>query len=59
MILPFQQNDIHLHCDEWEKKLSEGEWNPEEIVRRLPEFLTFIRDVQRNIPCQELEEEDN
>lgn len=41
--------DIHLHCDEWDRVLDEGNWEPEEIVAKLPAFLRFLREVQKNV----------
>ncbi|EDO39916.1 predicted protein [Nematostella vectensis] len=40
--------DIHVHCNFWDEKLKEGDWEPEEIASKLPSFLSFVRDVQRN-----------
>ena len=40
------QIDCQLHCDEWDKLLSSGQWEPEVILRKLPEFLQFVREVQ-------------
>lgn len=41
------QIDLHLHCDEWNQAFSSGQWEPEVIVRKLPEFLQFVKEVQR------------
>ncbi|XP_020614950.1 uncharacterized protein LOC110053100 isoform X2 [Orbicella faveolata] len=38
--------DLHLHCDEWDQSFSSGQWEPEVIVRKLPEFLQFVKEVQ-------------
>lgn len=43
------KTDIHLHCDEWDRVLDEGNWEPEQIVAKLPAFLQFLRSVQRNV----------
>ena len=40
------QIDLHLHCDEWNKLFSSGQWEPEAIVQKLPEFLQFVKEVQ-------------
>ena len=45
----FLQTDIHLHCDEWDRVLDEGNWEPQQIVAKLPKFLEFLREVQRNV----------
>ena len=44
-----EKPDIHLHCEEWDKVLDEGNWEPEQIVAKLPTFLRFLRRVQRNV----------
>ncbi|XP_044174207.1 uncharacterized protein LOC114958012 [Acropora millepora] len=41
--------DIHLHCDEWDRALEEGNWEPQQIAAKLCSFLQFVRDVQRNV----------
>ncbi|XP_015754363.1 PREDICTED: uncharacterized protein LOC107334005 isoform X7 [Acropora digitifera] len=41
--------DIHLHCDEWDRALEEGNWEPQQIAAKLCNFLQFVRDVQRNV----------
>lgn len=43
------KTDIHLHCDEWDRVLDEGNWEPQQIVAKLPKFLQFLRKVQRNV----------
>ena len=43
------QIDIHLHCDEWDRALEEGNWEPEQIAAKLCNFLQFVRDVQQNV----------
>ena len=40
------QIDFHLRCDEWDQSFSSGQWEPEVIVRKLPEFLQFVKEVQ-------------
>lgn len=46
------QTDVHLHCEEWDRLLDEGDWEPQEIVAKLPTFLQFLRQVQRNVAPQ-------
>ncbi|XP_022808825.1 uncharacterized protein LOC111345809 isoform X2 [Stylophora pistillata] len=41
-----ESTDVHLHCEEWDKLLSCGQWEPESLVRKLPEFLEFVKEVQ-------------
>ena len=36
----------HLHCEEWDRLLGGGQWQPENLVRKLPEFLEFVKEVQ-------------
>ena len=43
------QTDIHLHCKEWDRMLEEENWEPEEIVAKLPIFLQFLRSVQNSV----------
>ena len=43
------QIDIHLHCDEWDRALDEGNWEPQEIAAKLSNFLQFLRHVQQNV----------
>ena len=43
------QIDIHLHCDEWDRALDEGNWEPQQIASKLPNFLQFLRNVQQNV----------
>jgi len=40
------QTDLHLHCDEWDKLLSSGQWEPKIIIQKLPQFLQFVKEVQ-------------
>ncbi|XP_022800252.1 uncharacterized protein LOC111338099 [Stylophora pistillata] len=41
-----ESTDLHLHCEEWDRLLSSGQWEPEMIVRKLPDFLEFVKEVQ-------------
>ena len=43
----FLQTDLHLHCREWDELLNSGEWEPEQITAKLPEFFRFVKEVQR------------
>ena len=43
------QTDIHLHCKEWDRMLEEEDWEPEQIVAKLPTFLQFLRSVQSTV----------
>ena len=43
------QIDIHLHCDEWDRALEEGNWEPQQIAAKLCNFLQFVRYVQQNV----------
>jgi len=43
------QTDIHLHCKEWDRMLEEENWEPEQIVAKLPTFLQFLRSVQSSV----------
>lgn len=40
-----ETTDIHLGREEWDRLLSDGDWEPEVIVDKLPEFLQFVREV--------------
>ena len=40
------QTDVHLHCEEWDQLLEEGDWEPKQIVAKLPTFLKFLRKIQ-------------
>ena len=46
--LPLQV-DIHLHCDEWDRALDDGNWEPQQIASKLSNFLQFLRRVQPNL----------
>ena len=37
---------MHLHCEEWDRLLEEGDWEPKQIVAKLPTFLKFLRKIQ-------------
>ncbi|KAK2558337.1 hypothetical protein P5673_019474 [Acropora cervicornis] len=41
--------DIHLHCDEWDRALEEGNWEPQHIAAKLCNFLQFVRYVQQSV----------
>ena len=43
----FLQTDLHLHCREWDELLNSGEWEPKQIIAKLPEFFRFVKEVQR------------
>lgn len=43
------ETDIHLHSKEWDRVLEEENWEPEQIVAKLPTFLQFLRNVQSNV----------
>ena len=45
--LTFLQTDLHLHCREWDELLNSGEWEPEQITAKLPEFFRFVKEVQQ------------
>ena len=44
-----EKPDVHLHCEEWDQLLNEGNWEPEQITAKLPKFLEFLRKVQGNL----------
>ena len=44
-----EKPDVHLHCEEWDQLLNEGNWEPEQITAKLPKFLQFLRKVQGNV----------
>ena len=39
------QTDYHLHCREWDDLLNGGQWEPERITEKLPEFFRFVKKV--------------
>ena len=41
-----KKTDIHLYCEKWDDAFDEGDWEPEQIVAKLPTFLKFLRNVQ-------------
>ena len=43
------QIDVHLHCDEWDRALDEGNWEPQQIAAKVSNFLEFLRNVQQNV----------
>ena len=43
------QTDIRLHCKEWDLLLEERNWQPQQILAKLPRFLQFLRQVQRSV----------
>jgi len=43
------ETDIHLHCKEWDRMLEEENWEPEQIVAKLPTFFQFLRSVQISV----------
>ena len=40
------KTNLHLHCREWDELLSSGDWEPEIIAVKIPEFLRFVKKVQ-------------
>ena len=48
-----KKTDIHLHCKEWDDAFDEGDWEPEQIVAKLPTFLKFLRQVQSHVAPHE------
>ena len=40
------QTDLHIHCEDWDRLLSSGVWEPVVIVQKIPEFLAFVKKVQ-------------
>ena len=40
------QIDLHVHCEDWDRLLSSGVWEPMVIVKKIPEFLAFVKEVQ-------------
>ena len=49
----FLQTDLHIHCEEWDRLLGSGVWEPEAIVRKMPEFLAFVKEVQGLVVSEE------
>ena len=48
----FLQTDFYLLCDEWEESLHKGGWKPEAVVKKLPDFLRFVKRVQSLVVCE-------
>ncbi|XP_067034553.1 uncharacterized protein [Acropora muricata] len=46
--------DVHLHCDEWDRALKEGNWEPQQIAAKVSNFLQFVRNVQQNVSPKEI-----
>ena len=38
-----------MRCNKWDKALRSGQWEPQEVVEKLPDFLKFIKKVQNLI----------
>lgn len=47
LVFGSKQTDFHLHCKEWDELLENGNWEPEAIVKKLPEFFHFVKKIQR------------
>ena len=47
--MSIQQVDIHLRCDEWDNAFQEGQWEPEQVAEKLPQFLYFVKKVQQQL----------
>ncbi|XP_068751300.1 uncharacterized protein [Montipora capricornis] len=41
-----ESTDLHLHCKEWDTVLKSGDWEPEMIADKIPEFFEFVENVQ-------------
>ncbi|XP_048582142.1 uncharacterized protein LOC125561789 isoform X2 [Nematostella vectensis] len=48
-----KKTDIHLHCDDWYRRLFEGDWEPKQIIEKFTSYMTFVRQVQKNIDPEE------
>ena len=48
----FLQTAFYLLCDEWEELLHKGGWEPEAVVKKLPDFLRFVKKVQSFVVCE-------
>ena len=48
----FLQTAFYLLCDEWEELLHKGGWEPEAVVKKLPDFLRFVKKVQSFVICE-------
>ncbi|XP_068687467.1 uncharacterized protein [Montipora foliosa] len=42
-----ESTDLHLHCKEWDTALKSGDWEPEMIADKIPEFFEFVGNVRR------------
>ncbi|XP_068700394.1 uncharacterized protein [Montipora foliosa] len=42
-----ESTDLHLHCKEWDTALKSGDWEPEMIADKIPEFFEFVENVRR------------
>ena len=51
-ISSFLQTAFYLLCDEWEELLHKGGWEPEAVVKKLPDFLRFVKKVQSLVVCE-------
>jgi len=43
---------FYLLCDEWEELLHKGGWEPDAVVKKLPDFLRFVKRVQSLVVCE-------
>jgi len=48
----FLQTALYLLFDEWEELLHKGGWEPEAVVKKLPDFLRFVKRVQSLVVCE-------
>ncbi|XP_032236711.2 uncharacterized protein LOC5511470 isoform X1 [Nematostella vectensis] len=49
--------DLHLHCDDWDRRLAKGDWDPDQIIKKLDSYVEFVRYVQSNITMETEEEQ--
>ena len=40
---------MYLYCKEWDELLNSENWEPEEVIRKLPDFFRFVKKVQSSI----------
>ncbi|XP_068739107.1 uncharacterized protein [Montipora capricornis] len=40
---------MYLYCKEWDELLNSENWEPEEVIRKLPDFFCFVKKVQSSI----------